>query len=42
MTSEEAYTEKFGTFIEWSRDQLQRGKYDSDWKKPSDTDATTG
>ena len=27
MTSEEAYTEKRGTFIEWSRDQLQKGKY---------------
>ena len=27
MTSEEAYTEKRGTFIEWSRDQLQNGKY---------------
>ncbi|MCH9696607.1 MAG: hypothetical protein K0U68_00730 [Gammaproteobacteria bacterium] len=27
MTSEEAYTEKRGTFIEWSRDQLQNCKY---------------
>lgn len=27
MTSEEAYAEKRGTFTEWSRDQLQNGKY---------------
>ena len=27
MTSEEAYTEKRGTFTEWSRDQIQHGKY---------------
>lgn len=27
MSSEEAYTAKRGTFIEWSRDQIQHGKY---------------
>lgn len=27
MSSEEAYTQKRGTFIEWARDQVQHGKY---------------
>ncbi|MBM75214.1 MAG: hypothetical protein CMK59_07420 [Proteobacteria bacterium] len=42
MTSEEAYTEKRGTFIEWSRDQLQNGKYKTRLKEISETDAATG
>ena len=42
MTSEEAYTEKRGTFIEWSRDQLQKGKYKTRLEETSETDATTG
>jgi hypothetical protein len=42
MTSEEAYTAKRGTFIEWSRDQLQKGKYKTRLEEISETDATTG
>ena len=42
MTSEEAYAEKRGTFIEWSRDQLQNGKYKTKLETKVETDESTG
>jgi regulator of protease activity HflC (stomatin/prohibitin superfamily) len=42
MTSEEAYTEKRGTFIEWSRDQLQNGKYKTKLEQVVDSEVETG
>lgn len=42
MTSEEAYTEKRGTFIEWSRDQLQNGKYKTRLEQVVDAEIGTG
>lgn len=42
MTSEEAYTEKRGTFTEWSRDQLQNGKYKTKFKKIVLSEESTG
>jgi len=42
MTSEEAYTEKRGTFTEWSRDQLQNGKYKTELKQMVLSEEATG
>jgi len=42
MTSESAYAEKRGTFIEWSRDQLQNGKYKTRLERTVQTDESTG
>ncbi|BCG64451.1 MAG: hypothetical protein methR_P2229 [Methyloprofundus sp.] len=42
MTSEEAYTEKRGTFTEWSRDQLQNGKYKTELKQVILSEEATG
>ena len=42
MTSEEAYTEKRGTFTEWSRDQLQNGKYKTELKQIVLSEESTG
>ncbi len=42
LTSEEAYAEKRGTFIEWSRDQLQNGKYKTKLEQTVETDENTG
>jgi len=38
MSSEEAYAEKRGTYIEYSRDQLQNGKYKTTIKQVVDTE----
>jgi len=42
MTSEEAYTEKRGIFTEWSRDQLQNGKYKTELKQIVLSEESTG
>ncbi len=42
MTSEEAYTEKRGTFTEWSRDQIQNGKYKTELKQIVLSEENTG
>lgn len=42
MTSEEAYTEKRGTFTEWSKDQLQNGKYKTELKQMVLSEEATG
>ena len=42
MTSEEAYAEKRGTFTEWSRDQLQNGKYKTKLEKVMTAETGTG
>jgi hypothetical protein len=42
MSSEEAYAEKRGTFIEWSHDQLQNGKYRTELKEAVATEEVTG
>lgn len=42
MTSEEAYTEKRGTYTEWSRDQLQNGKYKTELKQVVLSEESTG
>lgn len=42
MTSEAAYAEKRGTFIEWSRDQLTNGKYKTRLETTVEEDESTG
>ena len=42
MTSEAAYAEKRGTFIEWSRDQLTNGKYKTRLEVTVEEDESTG
>lgn len=42
MTSEAAYAEKRGTFIEWSRDQLTDGKYKTTLETTVEEDESTG
>ena len=42
MTSEEAYTEKRGTYTEWSKDQLQNGKYKTELKQVLLSEESTG
>lgn len=42
MTSEEAYTEKRGIFTEWSKDQLQNGKYKTELKQVVLSEEATG
>ena len=42
MTSEAAYAEKRGTFIEWSRDQLTEGKYKTRLETTVEEDESTG
>lgn len=42
MTSEEAYTEKRGTFIEWSRAQVQSGRYRTKLEQRQDQEEGTG
>lgn len=42
MTSEEAYAEKRGTFTEWSRDQLQNGKYKTRLEQVMTAETGTG
>jgi len=42
MTSEAAYAEKRGTFIEWSRDQLTNGKYQTRLDVTVEEDESTG
>ena len=42
MTSEAAYAEKRGTFIEWSRDQLTNGKYKTRLEVTVEVDESTG
>ena len=42
MTSEAAYAEKRGTFIEWSRDQLTNGKYKTRLEVNVEEDESTG
>jgi|SRR3989344_699904 len=42
MTSEEAYTEKRGTFIEWSREQVQSGRYRTKLEQRYDQEEITG
>jgi len=42
MTSEEAYTEKRGIFTEWSKDQLQNGKYKTELKQVVLSEESTG
>jgi hypothetical protein len=39
MTSEEAYTEKRGTFTQWSKDQIGTGKYVTESKEVTTEDA---
>ncbi len=42
MTSEEAYTEKRGTFTEWAKDQLQNGRYKTELKQIVLSEENTG
>ena len=42
MSSEEAYTEKRGTYIEWVRSQVQRGRYRTKLEQRHDEEQGTG
>ncbi len=42
MTSEEAYAEKRSTYTEWSKEQLTKGKFQTEIEEVVQTDETTG